>query len=114
MVRGYNLEPHDAEDVVQTVWIKVLRKLPAFRPDETRGGLRTWLAKVVERTVLDLLRRKARHPCESLDRALAAGHEPAGSDDDPALLFERESEREVLQRILARLEDEVRPENFRT
>jgi RNA polymerase sigma-70 factor (ECF subfamily) len=113
MVKSYDLERHDAEDVAQAVWVKVVRKLPAFRPDETRGGLRAWLAKVVERTVLDQWRRKGRHPALSLDRELGFRQEPASTADDPALLFERQWERELLQGVLAKLQAELSPENFR-
>src|SRR3954469_26038471 len=49
---------HDAEDVVQDVWIKAYREIAAFHPDGERAFYR-WLATIARHHLIDLARRRA-------------------------------------------------------
>lgn len=49
---------HDAEDVVQDVWIKAYREIAAFRPEGERAFYR-WLATIARHQLIDLGRRRA-------------------------------------------------------
>ncbi len=46
--------PHDAEDLVSCVFLKVYQKLGDF--DETRASLSTWIYVITQRTVVDWFR----------------------------------------------------------
>lgn len=67
----------DADDVVQDVWVRAVRALPAFRWE---CALRTWLSGIaLNRAREDLRRRKRRRDDTPLD-AVAA---PSVAPDDP-------------------------------
>ena len=51
---------HDAEDVVQEVFIKVARALPQF---QGRSSVRTWLYRIACRTASDWVRSRRRRGC---------------------------------------------------
>lgn len=52
-VRKRGLIEHDARDVVQSIFIALLRKMPAFELDKSRGRFRTWLWRVSHNAVVD-------------------------------------------------------------
>ena len=56
----------EAEDVAQDVFVRAYRNVrkPGFR--QTTGKLSTWLFQVASNAALDCLRRRKRHPAESL------------------------------------------------
>jgi RNA polymerase sigma-70 factor (ECF subfamily) len=59
-VRKRGLADHDAEDVVQGIFISLLRKLPTFQLDRTKGRFRTWLWQVAFHAVVDWSRGRRR------------------------------------------------------
>lgn len=59
-VRKRGLADHDAQDVVQGIFIALLRKLPSFTLDHSKGRFRTWLWQVAFHAVADWARAKAR------------------------------------------------------
>jgi RNA polymerase sigma-70 factor (ECF subfamily) len=56
----------EAEDVAQDVFVRTYRSIrkPAFR--QTNGEFSTWLFQVARNAALDSIRRRKRHPVESL------------------------------------------------
>src|SRR5262245_44278634 len=59
-VRKKGLGEHDANDVVQNIFISLFRKLPAFELDRGKGRFRTWLWQVTHNAVVDWGRANAR------------------------------------------------------
>lgn len=55
-VRKRGLDDHDARDIVQSIFITLLRKMPTFELDKTRGRFRTWLWRVSHNAVVDHVR----------------------------------------------------------
>lgn len=51
-IRGFRLEPQDAEDVFQDVFTRVYTRLDTLRDDD---ALRPWIAQVTRRACLDRL-----------------------------------------------------------
>jgi RNA polymerase sigma-70 factor, ECF subfamily len=89
------LDPHP-EDAYQEAWEKVLRGLDRFDPDG-RASLRTWIATVVHRHLVDRHRRRGtRADVIPLERAVATDP-PADAELDRARRAAR------LERALARL-----------
>jgi RNA polymerase sigma-70 factor (ECF subfamily) len=79
-VRSRGLGEHDARDVVQDIFARLLQALPAFELDPSRGGFRSWLWQVTCHAVADWARRGRRqHAAENeWHRRLTA---PAPSDE---------------------------------
>jgi RNA polymerase sigma-70 factor (ECF subfamily) len=58
------LQPADADDVTQTILIKVFEKLPEHEHDPERGSFRSWLGRVVSNAIIDHFRARQRHPAD--------------------------------------------------
>jgi RNA polymerase sigma-70 factor (ECF subfamily) len=100
----------DLDDCVQEVWAELVRRLRSLRYDPRRGRFRTWLYTIVHSKATDLLRRRLRHPTESLGaRAGALG----SREGDPAAEGERRGQREAVQRVLAELRRGVSERSYR-
>lgn len=62
----------EAEDIVQTVFLKVYSNLDRY--DETKASLSTWIYTITRNTVYDYLKEKRSHPVFELEEN-AADHE---------------------------------------
>lgn len=107
------LRGSDVDDCAQNVWLEVVGRLPEFERPEAQSGLRSWLYAVVRSKTNDFLRRRLRHPEESLDIAREAGLEPAGQECDPAEAAVRQWERSLLEILLEDLSREISETNAR-
>ena len=58
VIRGMNINHHDAEEIVQMVLLKVWEKLPEFDYDSQKGKFRNWLCTVTVNTVKNFLRKR--------------------------------------------------------
>lgn len=69
----------EAEDVAQDVFVRAYRSIrkPGFR--QTTGKFSTWLFQVARNAALDCLRRRKRHPAESLAAMDDNGESVAGT-----------------------------------
>ena len=59
-VRSRVSNPNDAEDIVQSVFLKVYGNLDKF--DEARASISTWIYTIARNTVYDYLKAKQNHP----------------------------------------------------
>ncbi|MEM7200523.1 MAG: sigma-70 family RNA polymerase sigma factor [Planctomycetota bacterium] len=57
--RRMGARPGDAEDVLQLVLMRLMKALPGFRYDASRGRFRTYLGQVVRSSLVDHLRRSS-------------------------------------------------------
>src|SRR5215510_11101248 len=58
VARERGLDDSQAQDVVQTTFIYLTRRMPKFRYDRTRGSFKAWLLRVT-RSRISILRRGA-------------------------------------------------------
>jgi RNA polymerase sigma-70 factor, ECF subfamily len=56
--RRFGLSNDDAEDIVQEVFVKIMRKLPSFHYDRSRGRFLSWIKTITRTTATDFLRRR--------------------------------------------------------
>ena len=99
----------DLDDCVQEVWTELVARLRGRRYNPRRGRFRTWLYTIVHSKATDLLRRRLRHPTESLGgRAAALG----SREGDPAAEGERRSQQEAVRRVLAALRRRVSERSY--
>ena len=81
----------DAEDIAQQVFIRVWKSAPRYEPT---AKFTTWLFKITRNLVFNELRRRKRHPTQSLDVSANADDRPLQTADanakapDTALLDE--------------------------
>lgn len=67
-------DPTEAEDLTQTVFVQVYRSASRYR---VSAKFTTWLFTIARNLCLNELRRRSRHPAESLDAAASEQDEPA-------------------------------------
>lgn len=79
-VRNRGLSETDAGDIVQEIFISLLRSLPSFTLDHSRGRFRTWLWQVTMNAIADHQRRR-----QSIGKAEDRWREqaPAYATDEP-------------------------------
>jgi len=96
----------DVDDLVQTVLIKLFRKLPNFTLDKSRGRFRTFLYEVTSNAVIDYVRSRGRRPVPQPEPPEPPPQPP---DDgwDAAYL------RAILDKVAAELREQVYPKNPR-
>lgn len=104
-------DPTEAEDLAQNVFVQVFKSADRYKPS---AKFSTWLFTIARNLCLNEIRRRGRHPAESLDTVIAEGQEqPARQVEDvkirraPELLLQRELERKIQDAL------DVLPENQR-
>lgn len=73
------VRPDDVDDVVQDVFVRMLRGLPTLR-DEQRFG--PWVYQVARSAIADRMRDAARHPTTSADPPEPASPAPDEDEDE--------------------------------
>jgi RNA polymerase sigma-70 factor (ECF subfamily) len=91
VMAAHLLDPGEAEEMVQEVFLRLWLKADHYAPD--RGAFRPWFMSVARHHVLDRLRRRGhRHAmfvAESLDEMLATPADPSATVEEAAWLRER-------------------------
>lgn len=110
IARSKGLSAEDADDVVQTVFGDLARKMPTFEYDRTKGKFRSYLLGLVNWRVIDKLKAGRREA----DFRVAYGDEmkEGTSVEMAADLAEREWQAAALDEALRRLQKEARPDHF--
>jgi RNA polymerase sigma factor (sigma-70 family) len=93
----------DAEEVLQTVYLKILDGRARF---DGRSALRTWLFAVIRRTAADHRRRRLLR--EWWHTALGEGDAVASSNPGPDRVLQDGEQRDALRGALARLPERQR------
>lgn len=99
--RGWQLQPHDAADVVQEVFQSVAVSMRGFRKSQPNDTFRGWLRTITRNKVYDHFRRSGRQPQAAggteMGRSLADVAAPLASDGPAA---DDEPERQLFFRAL--------------
>ncbi len=105
--RARGLRHDDAEDVRSTCYEQIVRGIGEFDYDRSRGSFKGWLRTLVDRRVVDLLRKRRDRLAESHELREAPGREPEAPE-----AWELEWKRRHLEFCLEAIRPEVRPEQF--
>ena len=76
LVRRWGIPEDDACDLVQDVFVTLIRVLPRFEYSAKRGRFRGWLKTIVQNTVIDWLRRRGRRNEVAFNEQLTAANDP--------------------------------------
>ncbi len=106
--RRLGLQPQDAADLVQEVFILLMRKLPKFTYDRHKS-FRSWLRTVTLNKWRDLCRRRTATPLADDDSVLAGLEDP----DNPNLLEEAEYQQLLIKRALEIMQAEFEPTTWK-
>jgi RNA polymerase sigma-70 factor (ECF subfamily) len=108
-LQKHGLKDPDAHDVVQDIFLALVRALPTFELDRSRGRFRTWLWQVAWHALADWARRQRRRNKAEDEwcQQLAASCPPA--DQEPDEEWVAACHRRVLETVLARVRGEARP-----
>ncbi len=113
VARKSGLQDDEAQDVVQSTFIYLSRRMPGFRYDASRGSFKSWL-RVVTRSRIAVYCRKAKreqnlvreplpdNECEDAEQEFA---DPAGEVLDE--LWQREWEAHTMEAALRRVRAKV-------
>jgi RNA polymerase sigma-70 factor (ECF subfamily) len=104
--RGLHLQEADARDVVQEVFAALLKALPGFELDRSRGRFRTWLWQVTCNTAADWMRRRRRQGAAEERWRELREDEPEPAD------WAEEHFRRVLEHALQRVREETQPRTW--
>ncbi len=113
LAMGILRQSEDAEDAVQTAFIKALDALDSFRGD---ASFKTWITRIATNTALKILRKRRGLPTVSLDEATTENEDgiikhPEYIADwraDPALLAQQDDVKRAIEDALAQLDDKYR------
>lgn len=108
----YDLSASEVDDLVQEVWVKVIRRLPEFHWDRNRGGLRTWLYLLVRSQAIDHIRAKGRRAVVSNGVSLLDEREPLDLASNPADAVEKQWRHELVQTVLEEIRASSSPANY--
>ncbi len=111
LLEKWRLSDADREDCLQEVWVEVVAHLGHFQHDPRRGRLSTWLTTLARNKAADSIRRRTRHPFQSLgeDTEVPLADPVLGPEAD----FERRWEQAQVRGALAELADQVPVCSFR-
>ena len=100
------VNPEDAADVTQEVFLKVWKHLPSFRGE---SSFATWLYKLTDNAALDLIRReKKRQGDSSLDDEESTAFFPADPAPTPHQTVEQKELKQAVAEGLQQLSEEHR------
>jgi RNA polymerase sigma-70 factor (ECF subfamily) len=107
-VRSRGLAETDAHDVVQDVFIRLLKSLPTFDFDRSRGRFRSWLWQVTMAALTDWQRSTGRqlHSVSDLPDA------PAPAEPEPETQWCQAHRQRVVEFVLEQVRAETQPRTW--
>ena len=104
-IRKKGLDEHDAQDVVQGIFIALLRKLPTFELDRGKGRFRTWLWQVTHNAVVDWARSRKR--TKAVEERVREGWKEGNEEPDSDWDFELQ--KRVLEYAMQKVKERTNP-----
>jgi RNA polymerase sigma-70 factor (ECF subfamily) len=109
--RQWGLQDADAQDVTQTVLVKLAEKLRSFRYDPQRS-FRGWLKTLTHHALSDFLDSRRRPGRGSGDDQVLALLEKLEARADLVQRLEEEFDRELVEEAMARVRLRIRPRTW--
>ncbi len=109
--RQWDLQEADAEDVTQTVLVKLAEKMREFDYDAS-GSFRGWLKTVAHHAWHKFVMSRQRGGVGSGDTAVGELLDSVAARDDLAAKLEEEFDRELLEQAIARVQLRLEPRTW--
>ncbi len=110
-IRAHRRVAVDADDAAQEVWLALLDRLGGHGHGVDRARFRGWLFVMARNRLSDLARQATRRRASRLTAPEAAAL--IGDGDDPAVLIDRDRDRELVHLALAELRPRITEANYR-
>jgi RNA polymerase sigma-70 factor, ECF subfamily len=91
----------DVDDCSQEVWADLLKNLPNFKLESSRGQFSSWLYSIVRNKALDVVRRQSRRPEIDLSPGIVA--QRCADYTEPAQILVSQEDHQTVRRGLAHL-----------
>jgi len=104
------LQASDVEEVTQEVMLKLMRELPKFGYNRSRGKFRNWLRAIVRNRLTAFFRRKKAIPIGTGGDDSAVGNlldQLADPESELSQRFDEDHERVIADRVMKLVEPEV-------
>lgn len=109
VARSKGLSAHDADDIVQTIFIELSNKMKTFTYDSTKGKFRSYLLELINWRVMDKLRSIKN---EIAQKATLCNEPTIQASGTSSQIIEREWRTAALNEALRRLQPDVNAEHF--
>jgi len=113
-LRKYEVQPSDADDIVQEVLMAVARDLKNFEPGGEPGAFRAWLRAILVNRLRGFWRARGRRPQaggdSDIERKLQQLEDPASALSQ---VWNREHDQHVARQLLALVEPHFAPTTWR-
>jgi RNA polymerase sigma-70 factor (ECF subfamily) len=112
-LRYHALEPQDVEDLVQEVFVVLVRELPQFRHDLRRGAFRRWLRTITVNRLRNFWRALRSHPLANAGNQEKLLDQLEDPHSDLSRFWDQEHDRHVARRLLELLQPEFEPTTWK-
>ena len=113
-LRKYDVQPSDADDLVQEVLMAVSKDVMTFDHNGRPGAFRTWLRSILVNRLRSFWRARGRRPQahgdSDMERRLAQLEDPAS---EMSQLWNRQHDRHVARQLLALSEPQFAPNTWK-
>lgn len=110
-LRQRQLQPADADDLVQDILMVVHQKLPAFVHNGQTGAFRAWFRTILVNQVRHFLRTR-RHRQALLEGCRQALEQLEDQDSDASRQWELEHDQQLVRRLLAAVQGDFQPQTW--
>jgi RNA polymerase sigma-70 factor (ECF subfamily) len=107
----WNLQPADADDVIQNVLLKLVQKMATFQYDPSRS-FRAWLKTLTHHAWVDFLESVKARGRGGQDSQVIGPLENLAARDDLAARLQAEFDHELLEEAMTRVQERVEPHTW--
>lgn len=111
--RARGLQPHDAQELVQRVFVAVAGAVERWQPDPARGAFRSWLYRIARNQLIKQVTARAREKSVGgTSNFLKLHQQLPGSSSDLDAEMEREYRRVVFKLAAECVQQSVQPQTW--
>jgi RNA polymerase sigma-70 factor, ECF subfamily len=110
LIQRLHIPPQEAADLIQEIFITLLRTLPKFEYDVTKGNFRGYLWQVCTTKAADLRRKR---PTPAANQAELSSLEDEKAEAELAQVWQQEHNQFLTRRALELMQEEFQPTTWK-